>query len=277
MPSEDETEADDTGLLVTDDGAIRRITFNRPRTHNAQNPAMLVRLAEVLDDTRRNPGIRVLVLAGAGRSFTSGHDLKAIGTDAAYAANAATAEGRYWQELRLFVDPVRMFRELPIPTICRVQGYCLAAGLMFVCSSDFAVASDDAIFGSPVLTSQAVNDAEVPAFAWRVGERRAKQAIWLNERLSAADALGAGLVNWVVPEEELDSKVDAVAEQLLSVPQQAVALSKATFQFMADRMGRADVDSYHYVMHQFTHQTAEAQALLAERVRAQDPQKRPVE
>ena len=51
MPSEDETEADDAGLLVTDDGAIRRITFNRPGTHNAQNPAMLVRLAEVLDDT----------------------------------------------------------------------------------------------------------------------------------------------------------------------------------------------------------------------------------
>jgi enoyl-CoA hydratase/carnithine racemase len=263
--------------LVVDDGPIRRITFNRPRTHNAQSPAMLARLAEVLEETKRNSEVRVLVLAGAGRSFTSGHDLKAIGTDAAYAANAATAEGRYWQELRLFVDPVRMFRELPIPTICRVQGYCLAAGLMFVCTSDFSVASEDAIFGSPVLTSQAVNDAEVPAFAWRLGERRAKQAIWLNERLTAAEALDAGLVNWVVPEAELDSKVDAVAEQLLSVPREALSLSKATFQFMADRMGRSDVDSYHYVMHQFTHQTAEAKALLAERVRAQEPGKRPGE
>jgi enoyl-CoA hydratase len=277
VPPEDETAADDGGLRVDDHGAIRRITFNRPRTHNAQNPAMLTRLAEVLDETRRDPGIRVLVLAGAGRSFTSGHDLKSIGSDAAYAANAATAEGRYWQELRLFVEPVRMFRELTIPTICRVQGYCLAAGLMFVCSSDFAIASDDATFGSPVLTSQAVNDAEVPAFAWRVGERRAKQAIWLNERLTAADALEAGLVNWVVPEAELDAKVDAIAEQLLSVPPQALALSKATFQFMADRMGRSDVDSYHYVMHQFTHQTAEAQAILAERVRAQDEAKRSAE
>ena len=147
---------------------------------------------------------------------------------------------------------------------------------MFVCSSDFAVASDDAIFGSPVLMSQGVNDAEVPAFAWRVGERR--EAGDLAERTPYRSRCArAGLVNWVVPEEELDSKVDAVADLLLSVPQQALALSKATFQFMADRMVRADVDSYHYVMHQFTHQTAEAKALLAERVRAQDPGGRPVE
>jgi enoyl-CoA hydratase len=253
-------------LDVTDDGPIRRVTFNRPRVHNAQNPDMLNRLAEVLEETRRSPAIRVLVLAGAGKSFCSGHDLRAMADNPAYAENASTAEGRYWQELNLFVEPVRRFREIPIPTICRVQGYCLAAGLMFASAADFVVAADDAAFGSPVLATQAVNDAEVPGFAWRVGERRAKQALWLNERFDAKEAERIGLVNWVVPLNELDARVEEVANRLLEIPREALAVSKATFQFMADRQGERDVNSFHYMAHQFTHQTDEAKSLLRARV-----------
>ena len=259
--------AEGAPLLVEDEGPVRRITFNRPRVHNAQNRPMLEQLIEALEDTRHRTDVRVLVLAGTGRSFSSGHDLKSVSEDAGYAANTKTAEARFWQEERLFVEPVRMYRELPIPTICRVQGYCLAAGLMFVCASDLVVAAEDAVFGSPVLTNQAVNDAEVPGFAWRLGERRAKQAIWLDERLDAAEARRVGLVNWVVPLTDLDAAVDGVARKLVAAPRQALALSKATFRFMADRMGQADVDRFHFVVHQFSHQTAEAQALLDERIR----------
>ncbi len=259
-------EDDEPVLLLSDEGPIRRITFNRPQTHNAQSPALLESLAAALDETKSRTSTRVLILAGAGRSFSSGHDLKAVTTDPVYEANTKTAETRYWQELRLFVEPVQQFRRLPIPTICRVQGYCLAAALMFVAASDFAVAGDDAVFGSPVLSTQGVNDAEVPAFAWRVGERRAKQAIWLNEQMDAQEALRSGLVNWVVPPDELDAKVDAVAAKLLEVPREALALSKATFQFMADQQGQAQVDQFHFVMHQFTHQTQEAQELLDQRI-----------
>ena len=113
---------------------------------------------------------------------------------------------------------------------------------------------------------QAVNDAEVPAFAWRVGERRAKQSIWLNEHMDAPEALRSGLVNWVVAADALDAKVDAVATRLLEVPREALALSKATFQFAADRQGQAEIDQFHFVMHQFTHQTQEAQELLNRRI-----------
>jgi enoyl-CoA hydratase/carnithine racemase len=267
MPAaQDSSNPDEPVLLVHDDGPVRRIIFNRPRTHNAQSPKMLESLASVLSDTHKDPTIRVLILAGSGPSFTSGHDLKAASNDEAYQENIKTAEARYWQELRLFVEPVLLFRRLPIPTICQVHGYCLAAGLMFVAASDFAVASSDAVFGSPVLASQAVNDAEVPAFAWRVGERRAKQAIWLNENMNAQEALQAGLVNWVVTPEELEVKVNAVATKLVEMPREALALSKATFQFMADRQGQAEIDQFHFVMHQFSHQTHEAQALLNERI-----------
>jgi enoyl-CoA hydratase len=100
----------------------------------------------------------------------------------------------------------------------------------------------------------------------RVGERRAKQAIWLNERWDAAAALRAGLVNWVVPGEDLEARCQGVVEKLLSMPPEALALSKDAFNFMADAAGESSVIRYHYMSHQFSHQTTEAQVRLRERL-----------
>ena len=126
-------------VLVKDRGSVRWITLNRPEVHNAQNVSMLISLDAAFDACRTDTSIRVVVLAGAGKSFCSGHDLTEMSRNAEYASNAATAEGRYWQERRLFVDPVLKFRNLPIPTICRIQGHCLAAGLMFAAATDFSI------------------------------------------------------------------------------------------------------------------------------------------
>lgn len=253
-------------LLIEDIGRSRRITFNRPDVHNAQNPEMLRQLDEALDATAHDRSIRVLVLAGAGRSFCSGHDLRSISDNVEYARNASTAEGRFRQELRLFANPVDKFRVLPIPTIARVQGYCLAAGLMFAAAADLVVAADNASFGSPVLATQGVNDAEVPIFSWRVGERRAKQALWLNERFDAQEALAMRLVNWVVPLDALDEKVAEVTERLLLIPPESLSLSKASFQFMSDRLGERAYQQFHYMSHQFSHQTDEAKGMLQSRI-----------
>ena len=255
-----------SGLEVEDRGAVRWILFNRPEAHNAQNPKMLEALQLTLEDTTHNHDVRVAVLGGVGPSFCSGHDLKTISKDPQYAHAASTAEGRYWQELRLFVEPLELFRSLPIPTICRVQGHCLAAGLMFVAAADFVIAGEHSSFGSPVLAQQAVNDAEVPIFSWRVGERRAKQALWLNERFDAQEALRIGLANWVVPEEQLDEKVESVADRLLAVSRDALALSKASFQFMAERQGERDFSRFHYFTHQLSHHTTDAISALTKRM-----------
>jgi enoyl-CoA hydratase len=253
-------------LLIDDDGPIRRITFNRPEVHNAQNRTMLKALDDALDDIARDQSVRVLVLAGAGSSFCSGHDLNSIRQDPEYAANAATAEGRYHQESQLFSGPVAKFRTLPIPTVAKVQGYCLAAGLMFVASADLVIAGTSARFGSPVLATQGVNDAEVPSFAWRVGERRAKQALWLNERFDAHDALKMGLVNWVDEDEHLEERTTEVCRRLLEIPPEALSISKTSFQFMSDRLGEREFSQFHFISHQFSHQTQEAAQLLKQRL-----------
>jgi enoyl-CoA hydratase len=251
---------------VDDRDGVRHVWLNRPAVHNAQNVEMLRALEQVLLDTERRNDIRVLVLGGRGRSFSAGHDLKEIVANDEYRTNNLTVEGRYWQELRLFVRPVELFESLPIPTICRVQGHCLAASLMFVASADFVVAAEDAVFASRVTEDIGAADVEYPALQWLLGERRAKQFLWLGERADGNQAVRLGIANWAVPGAELDAKVQSVVDALLRVPREALALSKSSLRFMADRQGRRDAAAYHFVAHQLSHHTSDAASLLAERV-----------
>src|SRR4051812_1569864 len=254
-------------ILIEDDGPVRRIVLNRPAARNAQNAALLRALEAACLDTARTESVRVVVLAGNGPSFSAGHDLKEAVVNPEYRANLETAEGRLWQEADLFVRPIEALRDLRVPTIARVQGHCLAASLMLIGAVDLVVAAEDAVFASRVTRDIGAADVELPSLAWALGERRAKQLLWTSAALSASDAQALGLVNWVVPEAELDAKVASVVESLLEVPREALALSKLSLRFMEDRRGRADASAYHFMAHQLSHQTSDAIALLHERLR----------
>jgi enoyl-CoA hydratase/carnithine racemase len=254
-------------ILISDDGPVRRIVLNRPAARNAQNAALLRALEAACLDTARTESVRVVVLAGNGPSFSAGHDLKEAVVNPEYRANLGTAEGRLWQETDLFVRPVEALRDLRVPTIARVQGHCRAASLMLLGAVDLVVAAEDAVFASRVTRDMGAADVELPSLAWALGERRAKQLLWTSAALSAADAQALGLVNWVVPEAELDAKLSEVVESLLEVPREALALSKLSLRFMEERRGRADASAYHFMAHQLSHQTSDAIALLNARLR----------
>lgn len=253
-------------VLVEDRGGVRWLVLNRPGARNAQNAALLERLHEAVTETAADPTVRVVVLAGAGPSFSAGHDLKEIVANPSYRRNNRSVEGRLWQELDRFVRPVEALRDLRVPTIARVQGHCLAASLMLIGAVDLVVASTDATFASRVTRDMGAADVELPALAWAVGERRAKQLQWTGETLTAEDALRLGLVNWVVEPDALDEKVEAVARALLDVPREALALSKLSLRFMEARRGRDDAAAYHFLAHQLSHHTTDAAALLERRV-----------
>jgi enoyl-CoA hydratase/carnithine racemase len=259
-------KVDSDGLLVEDNASTRIITFNRPSVHNAQDVAMLEKLDEVLVATALDPAVRFVILTGAGRSFSSGHDLRQVFENPAYAQAVTTAEGRHEQELRLFVRPVERFRRLPMATACVVRGYCLAAGLMFAASADFVVAQDDALFGSPIARHIGVADAEVFTVALRIGERRAKQLVWLDDRLEAGQALAAGLVNWVEPADRMDDRVRWLTERITMCPPETLRLLKQSFQFAADRAGERDVNAFHFMVHQLSHHTSESKSILEARI-----------
>lgn len=256
---------DEAPILVEDRDAVRHITLNRPRTHNAQSPQLLREFERVLLETRDDKRVRVVVVKGAGKSFSSGHDLRAAVDDPDYRRNLESVEGRLWQELELFVRPVELLRELHVPTIAQVQGHCIAAGIMLMDAADLVIAADDARFTSAVTRDQGADDVEIPTLSWSLGARRAKQFLWLSEVLSAEQALELGIVNWVVPRAELDAKTQAICDELIKVPREALALSKLTFRFIEQRRGRADAADYHFLTHQLSHNTLEAKRLLAER------------
>jgi enoyl-CoA hydratase len=264
-------------LLAEREGDVLWVTFNRPEKHNAQNAAMLEMLREVLVSASTDASLRVVVLRGAGRSFTAGHDLREMVVNPAYADAIETAEGRRAWERRLFVEPVQMFQDLPVPTVCQIQGSCLAAGLMFAAAADLVVAADDAVFGSPIVSAMALNDAEVPGFAWLLGERRAKQTLWLDERLDAREAERLGIVNWAVPLADLETKVRSVVDKLLAVPRETLELSKASLAFMEERRGRRDFAAYHFASHSFSHQTHVARTVAEERIALVEAGKSPVQ
>lgn len=252
-------------LLVERENDVLWLTFNRPEKHNAQDAAMLEALREALVRAGADTSLRALVLRGAGRSFTAGHDLREMVVNPMYADAIETAEGRRAWEKRLFVEPVQMLQQLPVPTVCQVQGSCLAAGLMFAAAADLVVAAEDAVFGSPIVSAMALNDAEVPGFAWLLGERRAKQALWLDERLDAHEAERLGVVNWTVPLADLEAKVRSIVDKLLGIPRETLELSKASFAFMEERRGRGDFAAYHFASHSFSHQTQVARTVAETR------------
>jgi enoyl-CoA hydratase/carnithine racemase len=251
---------------VEDRGPVRWVMMNRPEVHNAQNAALLRELEDAFRDAANDASLRVLVLGGHGKSFSAGHDLNEVVANPEYRANLKSVEGRLWQELDLFVRPLELLRSLRIPTVCRVQGYCVAAAIMLLMATDLVVAADDAIFWSSVTRDMGVDDVEVSALAWALGERRAKQVLWTSERLDAHRAAQFGLVNWVVPVDELDAKISQVTDELLKVPRDTLALSKASLRFMEDRRGRADAEAYHFLSHQLSHGTTAAQSLLRHRI-----------
>jgi enoyl-CoA hydratase len=255
-------------VLVEDRGSTRWIWLNRPGTHNAQDLGLLEALDSALEDVERDPGVRVVVLAGKGKSFSSGHDLKQSGTNPDYRARQSTAEGRYRLESRWFVGPVERLRRLTVPTVCQVRGHCLAAGLMLAEACDLVAATPDAVFGSPIFGKLELNDAEIPTLVKTVGIRKAKQLHWLGERLSAAEALEYGLVNWVVATDEIDKHVSDVAARLAEVSSETLELSKASYRFLESRQGWDDFGAYHYMAHQLSHHTSAALGLYKSRLDA---------
>jgi enoyl-CoA hydratase len=130
--------------------------------------------------------------------------------------------------------------------------------LTFVEACDFVVATPDAVFGSPAMTAVETNDAEIPTLVRSVGLRRAKQSLWLDERISASEAVELGLVNWVVGIGSIDQYIEAVIQRLGRISRETLELSKEAFRFLEARQGWDDFNAYHFISHQLSHHTSAA-------------------
>ena len=207
-------------VLYEVDGPVATLTLNRPDAANAQSTELIDALDAAFDRAGADDAVRVVVLAAAGKHFSSGHDLKELvgsGEQDYWRKLRETPEGKMHHEQVMYVDKCLKIHDFPKPTIAAVQGSCVAAGLMLACMCDLIVAADDATFSNPVLrmTGAAV---ELLVEPWEIGIRKAKEFLFTGDTIDAAEAWRLGLVNRVVPRDELAQRTKELAERVALVP-----------------------------------------------------------
>jgi len=249
------------------DGAVATLTMNRPEVANAQDSALIDALDACFDRADADDDVRVVILAGAGKHFSAGHDLKALvsgeGADE-WVAMRATPEGKLHHEQVMYVDRCRKIHDFRKPTIAAVQGKCVAAGLMLACMCDLIMAADDAKFSNPVLRMTGAG-VELLVEPWELGIRQAKEFLLAAEELDAAEAWRLGMVNKVVPRAELAERALELARRVALVPPITAQIVKGSLNHVGELMGKQASWRYHFMAHHFTHNTATALSALEER------------
>ena len=245
-----------TCIEVEQHGAVRRLWMNRPEARNAQSKLMLDELDAALTEAQADADTRVVVIGGRGGHFSAGHDLK----EAQLHRADFTVEERWaYEELRYFDYCMRLW-DFPKPTIAQVQGACIAGGFMLANMCDLVVAADDALFGDPVTHTMGAVATEVLIHPWVMGLRQAKEMLYTGERLDAARAHAIGLVNRVVPRDELDARTLELATRIAQTPPFAIKLLKRSLNRTLDVQGMRAALSAHFDLHQLSHVSEEYQA-----------------
>lgn len=223
---------------------VGRITLARAEAANAQNYLMLSELNEAFDVAAQDESVHCIVLAADGKHFSSGHDLSdldpdmdalnTIGTQCHFDADGA--EGYMAREAEMYVGLCWRWRNIPKPTIASVQGKVIAGGLMLVWPMDLIVCSEEATFSDPVVAF-GVNGHEYFTHPYEAGARLAKEMLFTGRAITAEEALRAGMVNKVVPRDELEAATTEMAAHIAKRPMFGLTLAKQSVNNALDAMG----------------------------------------
>lgn len=244
-------------------GAVAVVTMNRPDFRNAQNSAMTYALDAAFYRAVQDDEVKVIVLAGAGKHFSAGHDIGTPGRDIDQSFERKATlwwdhvgkqggASRFARESEVYVGMCRRWREIPKPMIAMVQGACIAGGLMLAWSCDLVIASDDAFFADPVVR-MGIPGVEYFAHPWQMGPRYAKEFLFLGERVGADRARELGMVNRVVPRQALETEVFEVADKIAAMPAFGLALTKKAINQCEDQMGLRDGMDSVFGLHHLAH------------------------
>jgi len=228
-------------ILIEQFGKVRRLTLNRPEVRNAQSRTLLTELDTAFTEAAADDDVSVIILAGAGKDFSAGHDL---GSPQALEEKRLDPPkpgipAEYERLLHWNVELCLRWRNLPKPTIAQVQGNCIMGGLMIASSCDLIMASDDAVFADRTV---AWGGAHVQYFTlpWEVGARKAKEFLFTAGPIRADEACRLGLVNRVVPREALADETLALAQTIAKQDPFALRLAKLSVNEALDRQGQTE-------------------------------------
>ncbi|ROZ79400.1 enoyl-CoA hydratase [Ramlibacter sp. WS9] len=247
-------------ILYSVCGPVARISHNRPDARNAESQALLDEMDDALCRAAEDAAVRTIVLTGEGDHFSAGHDLK----EAAQKRSNFTVEERWAYETRYYFDYAMRIWDCPKPTIAEVSGACVAGGFMVANMCDLVVASPDAFFSDPVCQSLGTAAVEVLVHPWVMGARKAKEFLFTGGRMTAEQALAVGMVNRVVPRDQLRAAVDALALQIAGGDSFAMMLAKRSINRGLDIQGMRSAMSAHFDAHQLSHLSESFQARRSE-------------
>lgn len=264
VPIEDvrpEYETDEPILYEAKDG-IAWITLNRPDFHNVQNSQMTYALDDAFKRAVDDDAVKCIVLKSDAKHFSAGHDIGSPGRDFHSSfdrrlmwydhANKPGAEKAYIREQEVYLGMCKRWRAIPKPTIAQVHKGCIAGGVMLAWVCDLIIASDDAFFQDPVL-QMGFPGLEYFAHTFELNTRIAKEFLFLGERMSAERAYQMGMLNRVVPREQLADEVLKVAQRIVEQPRLALQLAKQACNHMDTLAGKeAGIDAsfgYHHFAH----------------------------
>lgn len=213
-------------LLIETKNGVTRLTIDRAEARNALNDAVMLALTEAIRAAQAVPGMRAIVVSGAGdRAFCAGGDLK---------AGSRTFSFDYANPTTVYADLLRTAADCTLPMIARVNGHCLAGGMGILAMCDMAVAVETARFGLPEVRI-GLFPMQVAALLQMVMPRRKFAEMCLTgEPISAAEALQHDLINYVVPTAELDDKVDWLLGRMLDKSPTAIRRGKYALRAMQD-------------------------------------------
>ncbi|MDP4692322.1 MAG: enoyl-CoA hydratase-related protein [Ilumatobacteraceae bacterium] len=213
---------------------VRRLTLNRPTKRNALSYALRAQLFELLREADADPAINVIIIRGAGPSFSAGYDLAQdksetppwpISTaDGAWARHVLTG----WFEMM----------DMATPIIAQVHGFCLAGGTELATACDLVYVAHDAQVGYPPVRS--MSSPDMAWHAWMLGMRRAMEAMLTGDSMTGDEAVASGFANRAFPVEQLDAEVLAIAQRVAKVPADLQALNKRVVHRAMEAMGMRD-------------------------------------
>jgi enoyl-CoA hydratase len=227
---------------------VARISLARPDRHNALTDEMFELVLQHLNQAGEDDGVKVVILQGEGRSFSSGFDMS--NPDDFYGGAESMGARFAIRKLKRRADLMREILYSNKPTIARVQGNCIGAGMYLVLVCGFAIASDDAVFGLPEERFGSGGTSWIyPFVVAQCGIKKANEVLVTGRKLAAQEAEQLNLINRVVPRDELDTEVNELARAVCTLPREGIAASRVVAHMSYDTLGNPGMFTPHYGVH----------------------------
>jgi 2-(1,2-epoxy-1,2-dihydrophenyl)acetyl-CoA isomerase len=225
-------------VLLDKNGAIATVTLNRPAQLNALNDAMMFDLRDALSDVEGDTHIRAVILRGAGKAFMAGGDV------AMFHAKKDEVADLFHELGGTFHESIKLLRLMPKPVIASVHGACAGGGLSVMLGCDIAIAADTAQFTLAYSRIGTSPDGGSTFFLPRIiGTRKTLELALLPDLFNAQSAKDLGIVNWVVPEADLEAETLKIAQRLSAGPTRAFANTKALVNSTFEKSMHAQLDA----------------------------------